>query len=70
MPILLKKALIVCVTEEGIPMFTLGDPSGETIQFVTTALVVGENLYLGSLHSDFLGHMKLNDDTIRLLSMQ
>ena len=63
-----KTALVLCVTEEGVPMFTLGGPSGETIRSVTTALVVGDDIYLGSLGVDFLGHLKLNEIT-KLLSM-
>ena len=63
-----KRALVLCVTEEGVPMFTLGDSSGETIRSVTTALVVGDDIYLGSLGVDFLGHLKLNEIT-KLLSM-
>ena len=63
-----KTALVLCVTEEGVPLFTLGDSSGETIRTVTTALVVGDDIYLGSLGVDFLGHLKLNETT-KLLSM-
>jgi hypothetical protein len=63
LPNMMKRALVVCVTEEGVPVLTLGDPSGETIHFVTTALVVGDDLFLGSLGVDFLGHMKLNGTT-------
>ena len=63
-----KSALVLCVTEEGLPMFTLGDPNGETIRTVTTALVVGDDIYLGSFGVDFLGHLKLNETT-KVLSM-
>ncbi|KAH7372461.1 hypothetical protein KP509_17G005600 [Ceratopteris richardii] len=57
---LCKRALVLAVTEEGQPVRTLGDPMGAAISMVTTAYVVGDDLYLGSLNVDFLGHMKLN----------
>ena len=63
-----QTALVLCVTEEGLPMFTLGDPNGETIRTVTTALVVGDDIYLGNMGVNFLGHLKL-DEITKLFSM-
>lgn len=58
---LTKRALVLAVTEEGEPLRTLADPAGDAINLVTTAYVVGEDLYLGSLGVNFLGHVKLNE---------
>ncbi|KAH7372460.1 hypothetical protein KP509_17G005500 [Ceratopteris richardii] len=58
-----KRALVLEVTEEGKPVRTLGDPMGASISLVTTAYVVDDDLYLGSLNVDFLGHVKLNATT-------
>eukprot|EP00250_Pteridium_aquilinum_P018694 c24167_g1_i2 orf=301-1437(-) len=55
-----KRGLVLAVTEEGVPVLTLADPSGAAIHYVTTAFVVGDDLYLGSLGIDFLGHVKLS----------
>ncbi|KAI5074536.1 hypothetical protein GOP47_0010497 [Adiantum capillus-veneris] len=55
-----KRALVLTVTEDGEPLRTLADPTGDAIKSVTTAYVVGDNLYLGNLGENFLGHVKLN----------
>ena len=55
------QALVLSTNEEGIPLLTLGDPTGASIHFVTTALVIGENMYLGSLGVSFIGHVNLTN---------
>lgn len=55
-----KRALVLSVTEQGLPVSTFADPNGAAIHFVTTGLKVGDDLYLGNLGVDFLGHLKLN----------
>ena len=54
---------MLSVSEEGMPLFNFADPNGVAIRFVTTALVVGDDMYLGNLGEDFLGHLKLNSTT-------
>eukprot|EP00250_Pteridium_aquilinum_P018693 c24167_g1_i1 orf=74-1198(-) len=55
-----KGARVLAVREDGVPLVMLTDLKGAAIHFVTSAVVIGDDLYLGNLGVDFLGHVKLN----------
>jgi len=52
-----SRAMVVKVGEEGEPIISLEDPNGKVMSLVTSAMEVGDYLYLGSLNSNFLGRL-------------
>lgn len=52
-----RGAMVVKVGEEGKPIISLEDPSGKVMSLVTSAMEVGDHLYLGSLNANFLGRL-------------
>lgn len=52
-----SSAMVVKVGEDGEPIISLEDPNGKVISLVTSAMEVGDYLYLGSLNSNFLGRL-------------
>jgi hypothetical protein len=52
-----SRAMVVKVGEEGEPIISLEDPNGKVMSFVTSAMEVGNYLYLGSLNANFLGRL-------------
>lgn len=54
---LVSEAMVVKVGEEGEPIVSLEDPNGKVMSFVTSAMEVGDYLYIGSLNSNFLGRL-------------
>jgi len=54
-----KSAMVVKVTTEGNIIKKFGDNDGKKITFVTSAVEFEDNLYLGSLNTDFVGKFPL-----------
>lgn len=52
-------AKVLEVSNQGEPIRYLEDPTGVSIGFVTTALEIGDSLYLGGLVSSYIGRLKL-----------
>lgn len=50
-------AMVVKVGEEGKPIISLEDPNGKVMSVVTSAVEVGDHLYVGSLNANFLGRL-------------
>ncbi|KAL4613807.1 hypothetical protein ACB092_07G007400 [Castanea dentata] len=57
----LGKAMVVNVATDGKIIKKFDDPEGKVISFVTSALEFEDNLYLGSLNSNFVGKLPLED---------
>lgn len=55
-----KKAMVVNVATDGKIIRNFGDPKGEVMSFVTSAVEFEDHLYLGSLNSNFIGKLPLN----------
>lgn len=53
-------AMVAKVGEDGTLIKTFDDSNGKVISFVTSAMEVGEYLYLGNLNTKFLGRLNLN----------
>eukprot|EP00249_Psilotum_nudum_P008177 c21094_g1_i1 orf=107-1186(+) len=65
-PFLLKKflplrseATVLKVGEDGQPIMSYKDPTGKQISFVTSAMQVGDFLYIGSLSANFVACLHL-----------
>nr|AFK41737.1 unknown [Medicago truncatula] len=56
-----KFAMVVKVTTEGNIIKKFGDNDGKKITFVTSAVEFEDNLYLGSLNTDFVGKFPLQN---------
>ncbi|XP_039686434.1 protein STRICTOSIDINE SYNTHASE-LIKE 5 isoform X2 [Medicago truncatula] len=56
-----KSAMVVKVTTEGNIIKKFGDNDGKKITFVTSAVEFEDNLYLGSLNTDFVGKFPLQN---------
>ncbi|KAL0374587.1 UNVERIFIED_CONTAM: protein STRICTOSIDINE SYNTHASE-LIKE 4 [Sesamum radiatum] len=54
-----KKAMVVNVGSDGKIIRGFDDPTGKVMAFVTSALEFEGHLYLGSLHTDFVGKLPL-----------
>ncbi|XVE70724.1 hypothetical protein DITRI_Ditri10aG0093700 [Diplodiscus trichospermus] len=54
-----KKATVINVAADGNIIKRFDDPNGTVMSFVTTALEFEDNLYLGSLNSNFIGKLPL-----------
>ncbi|KAK4428782.1 protein STRICTOSIDINE SYNTHASE-LIKE 4 [Sesamum alatum] len=54
-----KKAMVVNVGSDGKIIRGFDDPTGKVMAFVTSALEFDGHLYLGSLHTDFVGKLPL-----------
>jgi hypothetical protein len=52
-----SRAMVVKVGKDGEPIISLEDPNGKIMSFVTSALEVGDYLYLGNLNANFLGRL-------------
>jgi sugar lactone lactonase YvrE len=59
-----RQAMVVKVGEHGQPITSLDDSNGKVMSLVTSAMEVGDYLYLGSLHANFLG--RLSADKFRV----
>lgn len=55
------KAMVVNVATDGKIIKKFDDPEGKVMSFVTSALEFEDHLYLGSLNSDFVGKLPLED---------
>lgn len=55
------KAMVVNVVADGKIVKKLEDPDGSVMSFVTNALEFEDHLYLGSLHTNFIGKLPLKD---------
>lgn len=56
-----KKATVVNVATDGKIIRRFDDNNGKVIKFVTSALEFEDNLYLGSLNSNFVGKLPLHN---------
>lgn len=56
-----KGAMVVNVAADGSIVRWLDDSNGTVMSFVTNALEFEDHLYLGSLNSNFIGKLPLND---------
>lgn len=54
------KAMVVNVATDGKIIRSFGDPDGDVMSFVTSALEFEDHLYLGNLNSNFIGKLPLN----------
>ncbi|XP_024522779.1 protein STRICTOSIDINE SYNTHASE-LIKE 5-like [Selaginella moellendorffii] len=54
-----KMAKVLAVGQDGVPLAFYEDPTGKLIALVTTALEVGDYLYLGNLARNYVGKLKL-----------
>lgn len=52
-----EKATVINVGADGNIIKRFDDPDGTVISFVTSALEFEHHLYLGSLHSNFIGKL-------------
>ncbi|XP_075673793.1 protein STRICTOSIDINE SYNTHASE-LIKE 4-like [Castanea sativa] len=55
------KAMVVNVATDGKIIKKFDDPEGKVMSFVTSALEFEDHLYLGSLNSNFVGKLPLED---------
>ncbi|XP_010666852.2 protein STRICTOSIDINE SYNTHASE-LIKE 4 [Beta vulgaris subsp. vulgaris] len=55
-----KRATVIKVSEDGKILKRFDDPEGKVISFVTSAVEYEGNLYLGSLHANFVGKLPLD----------
>jgi len=55
------KAMVVNVGKDGKIVKMFDDPDGKVMSFVTSALEFEDNLYLGSLNTDFIGKLPLKN---------
>ncbi|KAG8376241.1 hypothetical protein BUALT_Bualt09G0042600 [Buddleja alternifolia] len=53
------KAMVVNVAGDGKIIRSFDDPTGKVMAFVTSVLEFEDHLYLGNLHSDFIGKLPL-----------
>ncbi|XP_021756681.1 protein STRICTOSIDINE SYNTHASE-LIKE 6-like isoform X2 [Chenopodium quinoa] len=58
-----KKATVMKVSEDGKILKRFDDPDGTVVSFVTSAVEYEDNLYLGSLNSNFVAKLSLNTDS-------
>lgn len=56
-----RKAMVVNVATDGKIIKKFDDPEGKVMTFVTSALEFEDHLYLGSLNSNFVGKLPLED---------
>eukprot|EP00250_Pteridium_aquilinum_P033817 c6375_g1_i1 orf=182-1297(-) len=56
-----RMAKVLEVSKDGEPLRFLEDPNGRSIGYVTSALEHEDYLYLGSLASNFIGRLKLEE---------
>jgi len=54
-----SRAMVVKVGKDGEPIISFEDPNGKIMSFVTSALEVGDYLYLGNVNANFLGRLSL-----------
>jgi len=59
-----SEAMVVKVGENGEPITSLDDSNGKVMSLVTSAMEVGDYLYLGSFNTNFLG--RLSADKFRV----
>ncbi|EFJ19634.1 hypothetical protein SELMODRAFT_110343 [Selaginella moellendorffii] len=56
----LQSAKVLAVDPDGRPLEFYEDPTGKEMAFVTSALQVGDHLYLGNLAKSYIGRIKLS----------
>ncbi|ESP62664.1 Strictosidine synthase [Smithella sp. ME-1] len=55
-----KYGFIVALDEQGTITGTLQDPTGKHLYDITSAQEYAGHLYIGSLHADHIGRLKIN----------